>query len=61
MQEIVCCKLIQFKHLSAVSAFCLRCMMNIIFNELDINNNKIANNVLSVCPMREEQKCYNPS
>jgi hypothetical protein len=37
MQEIVYCKLIQFKYQSAVSAVCLSCMMVIIFNEWDMN------------------------
>ena len=58
MQEIVCSKLIQFKYLSAVSAFCLGGAMNIIFNELDMNNIKIANNALSVCTIGQEQKMF---
>ena len=61
MEEIVCSKLMQLKYLSAVSAFCLSCMVNIIFNELDMNNTKIANYVLSVCTIREEQKSFNTS
>lgn len=51
-----------------MNAFCLSCMMNVIFIEWNMNNIKIAKrcldlvlNVLSVHTIIEEQKYFNPS